>query len=109
MPFEPATRDHHPAWVERSGSPRRHAPKTPAKRLVIPKGKQNIEVELEGRVVKLTNLGKIFWPKPGITKRDLIQYYADVSAFLLPHLIDRAMVMKRYPNGAEGEFFFMKR
>src|SRR6202035_1869416 len=44
-----------------------------------------------------------------ITKRDLLQYYADVSTLLLPHLQDRAMVMKRYPNGAAGDFFFMKR
>src|SRR5262249_10826416 len=40
---------------------------------------------------------------------DLIQYYADVARYLLPHVRDRAMVMKRYPNGAAGDFFFMKR
>jgi bifunctional non-homologous end joining protein LigD len=62
-----------------------------------------------GRVVKLTNLQKPFWPELGITKRKLIQYYIDVSPVLLPHLKDRAMVMKRYPNGAAGDFFFMKR
>src|SRR6185369_5122920 len=43
------------------------------------------------------------------TKRDLIQYYLDVAPALLPHVVERAMVMKRYPNGAAGEFFFMKR
>jgi bifunctional non-homologous end joining protein LigD len=59
--------------------------------------------------VRLTNLRKPFWKKLGITKRDLLQYYADVSPWLLPHLEDRAMVMKRYPNGAEGDFFYMKR
>jgi len=64
---------------------------------------------LDGRVVKLTNLKKLFWPDLGITKRDLIQYYADVAPVLLSHLADRAMVMKRYPNGAAGDFFFMKR
>ena len=109
MPVKPATRDYHPARVERLGPPRRRAGKRPPRRLVLPKDKQNLEVELEGRVVKLTNLGKLFWPKLGITKRDLLQYYADVALFLLPHLTDRAMVMKRYPNGASGEFFFMKR
>src|SRR5688572_24782198 len=109
MPQEPATRDHHPAWVERSGPQARRAKKAPAKRLVLPKSKQNVEVELEGRVVKLTNLEKPFWPELGLTKRDLLQYYSDVSSLLLPHLLDRAMVMKRYPNGAAGEFFFMKR
>jgi bifunctional non-homologous end joining protein LigD len=109
MPETPATRDYHPAWVERSGPERRRSRKTTSKRFVIPKREQNVEVEVEGRVVRLTNLGKLFWPKLGITKRDLIQYYADVSSLLLPHLTDRAMVMKRYPNGADGDFFFMKR
>ena len=61
------------------------------------------------RVVRLTNLAKLFWTEVGITKGDLLQYYADVAPALLPHLRDRAMVMKRYPNGAAGEFFFMKR
>jgi bifunctional non-homologous end joining protein LigD len=51
----------------------------------------------------------VFWPDLGITKGDLLRYYIDVSAALLPHLRDRAMVMKRYPNGAAGPFFFMKR
>jgi bifunctional non-homologous end joining protein LigD len=60
-------------------------------------------------MVRLTNLDKFFWSDPPITKRDLLQYYADISAELLPHLKNRAMVMKRYPNGAAGEFFFMKR
>ena len=59
--------------------------------------------------MKLTNVNKPFWPELGITKGDLLQYYADVSRWLLPHLHDRAMVMKRYPHGAAGEFFFMKR
>src|SRR5256884_4281281 len=102
-----ATRDHHPAWVERAEP--QPARKKRSRRLVLPTDEPSLEVELEGRVVKLTNLGKLFWPQLGITKHDLLQYYADVSSVLLPHLIDRAMVMKRYPNGAAGEFFFMKR
>jgi bifunctional non-homologous end joining protein LigD len=67
------------------------------------------KVRVDGRDVQLTNLDKLFWPELGITKGDLIQYYADVAPLLLPHLADRAMVMKRYPHGAAGEFFFMKR
>jgi bifunctional non-homologous end joining protein LigD len=66
-------------------------------------------IELGERSVRLTNLAKPFWPKLGITKGDLIRYYADVAPYLLPHLRDRAMVMKRYPNGAGKPFFFMKR
>jgi bifunctional non-homologous end joining protein LigD len=67
------------------------------------------KVAVEGRDVQLTNLDKPFWPERGITKGHLIQYYADVAHLLLPHIRDRAMVMKRYPHGAAGEFFFMKR
>lgn len=67
------------------------------------------ELTLDGQTVRLTNLGKLFWPDLGLSKRDLLQYYADVAPVLLPHLQHRAMVMKRYPNGAGGEFFFMKR
>jgi bifunctional non-homologous end joining protein LigD len=67
------------------------------------------KLKVRGREVQLTNLDKRFWDDPPITKGDLIQYYADVAPVLLPHIQDRAMVMKRYPHGAAGEFFFMKR
>jgi bifunctional non-homologous end joining protein LigD len=82
-----------------------------ARALTIPPTTGNLELTLGSRRVKLTNLGKLFWPERegGITKGDLLQYYADVSPWLLPHLRDRAMVMKRYPNGAKGKCFFMKR
>ena len=72
--------------------------------LRIPAGKDAL-VAIGDREVKLTNLDKPFWPSLGIAKRDLLQYYADVSPVLLPHLADRAMVMKRYPDGADGEPF----
>jgi bifunctional non-homologous end joining protein LigD len=75
----------------------------------IPTGVNDVELEVEGKAVKLTNLKKSFWPDLGITKGDLIQFYADVSEFLLPHVRHRAMVMKRYPGGAYEEFFFQKR
>jgi bifunctional non-homologous end joining protein LigD len=68
-----------------------------------------VSLTVDGREVRLTNLRKIFWPELGLTKGDLIQYYADVAPVLLPHIRNRAMVMKRYPHGAAGEFFFMKR
>jgi bifunctional non-homologous end joining protein LigD len=78
------------------------------RRLTIP-ASGSITVEVAGREVRLTNLDKVFWADEAITKGDLIQYYADVAPVLLPHIRDRAMVMKRYPHGAAGEFFFMKR
>ena len=80
-----------------------------ARRLALPNDIDNVELRVGGRDVRLTNLRKPFWPQRGITKGMLIQYYADVAPLLLPHIADRAMVMKRYPHGAAGEFFFMKR
>jgi bifunctional non-homologous end joining protein LigD len=76
---------------------------------IVPTDVDNARVMAGGREVQLTNLRKLFWPELGISKGALIQYYADVSPVLLPHIRDRAMVMKRYPHGAAGEFFFMKR
>jgi bifunctional non-homologous end joining protein LigD len=67
------------------------------------------KLAVDGKQVQLTNLDKLFWPELGITKGALIQYYADVAPLLLPHIRNRAMVMKRYPHGAAGQFFFMKR
>jgi bifunctional non-homologous end joining protein LigD len=77
--------------------------------IVIPRDQDNAVLAVERKEVRLTNLRKVFWPELGITKGDLIQYYASVASVLLPHVKDRAMVMKRYPHGASGEFFFMKR
>ena len=77
--------------------------------VLVPPGPGDAELTIGGRTVKLTNLAKPFWVEEGITKGGLLQYYADVSPALLPHLRDRAMVMKRYPNGARGKCFFMKR
>ena len=102
-----ATHDRHPSRQIRTGSEIKRRRGNAS--VIIPRHEHNVELKVGERGFKLTNLRKLFWPKLGITKRDLLQYYADVSFALLPHLADRAMVMKRYPNGAAGEFFFMKR
>ncbi len=77
--------------------------------LTIPRDRDNVVLGVDNRDVRLTNLGKVFWPELRLTKGDLLQYYASVASAILPHLRDRAMVMKRYPHGASGEYFFMKR
>src|SRR6059036_1159260 len=103
-----ATTDHNPAT--RHG-PRR-SPRSPARWPaggMIPRDQREVLVALGDRWVKLTNLRKLFWPALGITKGDLIRYYVDVAPGILPHLRDRAMVMRRYPDGAGGKSFFMKR
>jgi len=81
----------------------------PTRSFVVPDDVNDAVVTADGCEVRLTNLRKPFWPDLGITKGALIQYYADVSGVLLPHISNRPMVMKRYPNGAAGDFFFMKR
>jgi len=91
------------ATTTKSRSPSRRASS------IVPSDVHDAAVEANGHSVSLTNLEKIFWPKLGITKGDLLRYYAAVAPVLLPHLHDRAMVMKRYPNGATGKCFFMKR
>ena len=96
----------HPA-VHHSGL--REARRRAASAVTIPRNVDNAVLEIAGREVKLTNLRKVFWADLGVTKADLLQYYADVAPVLLPHVRDRAMVMRRYPNGATGEAFFMKR
>ena len=60
------------------------------------------------RKLKLTNLDKVFFPKEGITKGDLIEYYRAVAPALVPHLRDRPFTMIRYPDGIEGKHFFQK-
>ena len=75
----------------------------------IPDDVPEVELRAGASSVHLTNLRKIFWPEEGITKRDLLQYYLEMAPYILPHLKDRAMVMRRYPNGINGKSFFMKR
>ncbi|HEY3358600.1 MAG TPA: non-homologous end-joining DNA ligase [Polyangia bacterium] len=87
----------------RPAAPRRRA--APA----IPRDRDEATVEVGRRSVHLTNLRKVFFAARGLTKGDLLRYYLEVAPALLPHLAGRAMVMKRYPHGAAGAFFFMKR
>jgi bifunctional non-homologous end joining protein LigD len=106
-----ATRAHHPATHRRGSSPSASRPAAArrSRPLSIPADRDHAEINVQGRKVTLTNLRKLFWPQLGIMKGDLLRYYVAVGPYLLPHLEDRAMVMKRYPNGAGGPFFFMKR
>src|SRR4051812_17312247 len=62
-----------------------------------------------GKTLALSNLSKIFYPKTGFTKGQVIDYYVRISQWLLPHLKDRPLTLKRYPNGVEGQFFYEKR
>jgi bifunctional non-homologous end joining protein LigD len=71
--------------------------------------KQAIEIEVSGRSVRLSSPDKVFFPEPGITKRDLAEYYVEVEAAATNHLRERPTTMKRFVDGVEGDFFFQKR
>jgi bifunctional non-homologous end joining protein LigD len=64
--------------------------------------------EVDGHRLKFTNLNKVYFPKDGWKKRDLLAFYDAVSEWLLPHLKDRPLSLKRYPNGIASEYFFQK-
>src|SRR5690349_11987727 len=66
-------------------------------------------LELDGRQVTITNPDKVFFPRTGHTKRDLVRYYLAVADGALRGVRDRPMALKRFVHGAEGEFFFQKR
>jgi len=66
-------------------------------------------VEIEGRRLSLANLEKDLYPSYGFTKAHILEYYRRMAPFILPHLKDRALTLKRYPEGVEKDFFFEKR
>jgi bifunctional non-homologous end joining protein LigD len=66
------------------------------------------QLNIGGRTVDVSNLNKIFYPKTGFTKGQVIDYYINISPYLLPHLKGRPVTLKRYPNGVEGFFFYEK-
>jgi bifunctional non-homologous end joining protein LigD len=66
------------------------------------------EVTIRGKRLTLSNLDKIFYPKAGFTKAQVIDFYLRIAPVLLPHLKDRPLTLKRYPNGVEGQFFYEK-
>ena len=80
------------------------APSTP----LLDEKKTEQIVAVNGHQLKFTNLNKVFYPQEGYRKRDLINYYHAVAPLILPHLKDRPLSLKRYPNGIEAEYFFQK-
>jgi bifunctional non-homologous end joining protein LigD len=69
---------------------------------------ERITVDVDGRRLQLSNLDKVLYPQHGFTKGEVIDYYTRIAPVLLPHLADRPLTVKRYPNGVDGPFFFEK-
>ena len=70
---------------------------------------KTVEVVVEGRKLKLSNLEKVLYPKAGFTKGQVIDYYRRIAPAVLPHLRERALTLKRYPNGVDAPYFYEKR
>lgn len=70
--------------------------------------KTEVLVDVEGRTMKISNLGKVLYPRTGTTKGEVLSYYAQIAPVLLPHLKDRAVTRIRWPHGVEGNSFFEK-
>ena len=106
MPVHSPKKSTHPSTF-REGSPGTVSTNGKAQ-IAIPRDTNAATLDVGGKEVALTNLSKMFWPDDGITKGNLLSYYADIAPYLLPHIEARAMVLKRYPDGASGKFFFQK-
>jgi bifunctional non-homologous end joining protein LigD len=78
-----------------------------ARHPLLPDAKE-ATLTIGGHILKFTNLKKVYYPDEGYTKRDVLNYYDGVSTLILPHLVDRPLSLKRYPNGIKEEFFFQK-
>jgi bifunctional non-homologous end joining protein LigD len=74
----------------------------------LPADKAEVIIEVDQHKLKFTNLNKVFYPNDGVNKRDVINYYDAVAELILPHLRDRPLSLKRYPNGIEAKHFFQK-
>jgi bifunctional non-homologous end joining protein LigD len=73
-------------------------------------GRKDGTIELpDGTRLGVTNLAKVFWPDDKLTKGDLLRYYATVADYILPAVLDRPLVMKRFPNGIDGPAFYQQR
>jgi bifunctional non-homologous end joining protein LigD len=69
---------------------------------------ETVIIELNGKRLRLNNLNKVYFPESGHTKRNLLAYYYRIGEFILPFLRDRALVLRRYPDGIKGQAFFQK-
>lgn len=70
---------------------------------------QHTPVVVDGRTLRLSNLDKVLYPATGTTKAEVIEYYARIAPVMVPHLADRGVTLRRFPDGVEGESFYEKR
>ncbi|MDQ3073603.1 MAG: DNA ligase D, partial [Bacteroidota bacterium] len=98
-PKKPVIKSQNHLWRKPSNTKKPETLKHDAKEQII---------TLDGHKIKLTNLDKVLWPEDNYTKRDLIEYYLNISAYILPYIIDRPQSQNRFPNGIHGKSFYKK-
>jgi bifunctional non-homologous end joining protein LigD len=120
------TENSFPMAVKKTSPPKKKTPLSPLLRVsnssvpsassvisqlrTLEDARRDGTIELpDGGRLGVTNLHKIFWPKPKLTKGDLLRYYAEVASLILPAVADRPLVMKRFPNGVGGMAFYQQR
>ncbi len=69
---------------------------------------EKVTVQIDGHRLTLSNLSKVLYPEAGFAKGEVVDYYSRIAPVLLPHLADRALTVKRFPNGVDGSSFFEK-
>jgi bifunctional non-homologous end joining protein LigD len=103
--YAPGRRDGGWLKIDHAQGGKRAEPsaRSPARRV-----RGGVELEVEARIVRLSNPDKVLYPKTGFTKRDLVDYVIAIAPVLLPHLHDHPLTLKRYPDGVEGKHFYEK-
>lgn len=84
------------------------APKAADRKTLLNPSEESQVRDVNGHVLKFSNLSKVYWPKEGYTKRDLLNYYYQAAPYILPYLKDRPQSLNRFPNGIEGKSFYQK-
>jgi bifunctional non-homologous end joining protein LigD len=112
--YAPGKRDGSWLAVASAGSSPREKPAREEARVVPPATagaapRKRLTVNVAGTELHLSNLDKVLYPRTGFTKGDLIEWYARIGETVLPHLRDRPLTLKRYPDGVEGKHFYEKR
>ena len=106
-----AARTRHPAGAPADGDEEKPAPakkRTAQDARSAARGATSV-VEIDGRQLKVTNLDKVLYPDAGFTKAEVIDYYVRIAPVMLPHIGDRGVTLRRYPNGVDEQSFFEKR
>ena len=92
--------------IEREDAKEESAPEALGQ--LLPASLKEATLTIDGHTLKFTNLPKLYYPDDGVTKRDVLNYYAGVADLILPYLEDRPLSLKRYPNGIKEQYFFQK-